>query len=374
MPRHLHLIIAGAGLLFCSTGLLRGQDSLRTVILSERVGPEIDDEEHKRFSLFPQIEGFYKATALRAADGRLFVRFDLIGPGNTTTQKMMPYPEATLLMLAEKINHFEELSDGKYVWGSDRATLTVVGGGSLTWNDLAEQKRTSPGEPKSPPDLLPFWRNDPPEQAGSFPRLSFRAGVSTSSIDVDGITQLITSAEDYFRSQGYSVRTTATELTFGPQTWVSLGLDFSPYLGLTIEAAKVSGGDDIESKTVAASVVYRPPLSGFRTFRPFIGVGVLSTSLSVGHVYPHWDIVSPIDTTGGYYYLSDISIDGKDSKTGGMVTVGIELSDQTVTPFGLQAFIRYLIVPPITVTSSLGETGEVRLAGFILGASLALYF
>jgi len=373
MSKDLHLIFAVAGLLVYSTGQLRSQDSLKIVILSERVGREVDAAEHERFRVFSQIKGFRKAVVLRAADGKYFVQFDVIGPGNTATQMVVEYSEATLFMIAEKINHFEEAVDGKYVWGSDRPTLDVVGGKSVTWKELEEKHAVSSGGLSQRPDLFPFYANEPPEQPEPFPRLSFRTGISTSASDFGGIQQLVTTVEDHYREQGYPVRESSVDPKLGPLLWFSLGLDLAPAFGLTLETSTALGGD-CTMKTVAASVVYRPSFLGSNAFRPYVGAGVLSTFFSIEQVYLHSDRVSPVDSTDGYSVLAAIGVQGKTRKGGGLVTIGFEWREKVSASFAVQAFARYLLVPPMTVTSSYGETRDISLRGFVLGGSLALYF
>jgi hypothetical protein len=276
-------------------------------------------------------------------------------------------------MLAEKINHFEEIVAGEYVWGSDRATLRVGGERSISWKELPEEYPSGALPLPATSDLLPFWANTRPAESESFPQLGFRTGISTTPGDIGGIAELIADIENHYRQQGYSVAHTQADLNFEPSLWFSLALDFSPLLGVTVETAKTLGGD-LDMKSVAVSLVCRPPIHALAHLRPFVGAGLISSTFSLAKEYPYSDRITPVDTTGGYTRLTRIGVQGTSRKTGGMLTMGLELRDLDLTSFALQLFAKYLFIPSIPVSSTSGGARDIRLGGFLLGGNLILYF
>ncbi len=373
MPKTFRNVLVSAVLLLGSAGPLRSQDSLRVVILSERVGPEIDAAKREKYLIFSNIEGFRRAIVFQRSDGKFLVRFDIVGRGGSSNQTVVEYSSKTLLMLAEKINHFEEIVAGEYVWGSDRATLKVGGERSIAWKDLpGEYPSAAPPLPATS-DLLPFWANERPAESESFPQLSFRTGISTTPGDIGGIAELITDIENHYRQQGYSVARMQEDLNFDPSLWFSLALDFSHLLGVTVETAKTLGGD-LDMKSVGVSLVCRPPIHALAHLRPFVGAGLISSTFSVAKEYTYSDRISPVDTTGGYMRLTRIGVQGSSRKSGGMLTMGLELRDLDLTSFALQIFAKYIFIPSISVSSTSGGARDIRLGGFLLGGNLILYF
>jgi hypothetical protein len=102
---------------------LHAQDSARVIILSPRVGATIDKTERNKFKLFQQFPTFESAIVLEGPGGAYYVRIDYENAAGRLRDSVVLYREQVLLMLAEKINHFEDLEAKNYVFGSDPSTL-----------------------------------------------------------------------------------------------------------------------------------------------------------------------------------------------------------------------------------------------------------
>jgi multisubunit Na+/H+ antiporter MnhB subunit len=118
------LILAGLAL-FSVSDKLSAQDSDRVVILSPRVGSTIDSSEREYFQLFRQIKDFHSAVFLENPDSTYYAWIVLKDSNGNTRDTAVWYPKSYLLMVAEKINHFEELTEGRYQMGQNPATLQV---------------------------------------------------------------------------------------------------------------------------------------------------------------------------------------------------------------------------------------------------------
>ncbi len=105
---------------------LFAQDSAKVVILSPRVGPVIDAAEREYFHLFQQIKDFHSAVMLENPDSTYYAWIVLEEANGNTKDTAVWYSRSYLLMLTQQINHFEELTEGKYQMGQNPATLQVI--------------------------------------------------------------------------------------------------------------------------------------------------------------------------------------------------------------------------------------------------------
>ncbi len=121
-----------AGQLFCFLFPLTisclAQDSTKVLILSPRVGPKITAGAREQFEIFPQFDNFVEATAFETSDGNCFVRITLEPQKGVFRDTILQYPHQTLLMIAEKINHFEDLAAGRYHMGDEPTYIKTVDG------------------------------------------------------------------------------------------------------------------------------------------------------------------------------------------------------------------------------------------------------
>lgn len=117
------------------------QDSNRVVVLSPRVGAVIDSSERDHFHLFQQIKNFHSAMILENPDSTYFAWIVLKEANGNATDTAVWYSKSYLLMLAERINHFEELAEGRYQMGENPATLQGVGSEEATMVPLLAKPR-----------------------------------------------------------------------------------------------------------------------------------------------------------------------------------------------------------------------------------------
>jgi len=84
------------------------------IIISERVGKEIDQEENNKFKLFEGIKGFQSAVYIKLPDGRYFLKITYLDE-NTGELKIrrIQQSEASIKNRGHYIDHFENLQARK---------------------------------------------------------------------------------------------------------------------------------------------------------------------------------------------------------------------------------------------------------------------
>jgi hypothetical protein len=122
-------------------GRLRTQNSDKVVILSLRVGSVIDGAERERYQLFQEIKGFDRAVFLQTPEKTYYAKIMYIEPDGGRRDTTIQYSEDSLSVLAERIDHFEDLKAGKYRMGDQPAEIQLADTIRLTSYDLQEAKR-----------------------------------------------------------------------------------------------------------------------------------------------------------------------------------------------------------------------------------------
>jgi hypothetical protein len=102
------------------------QDSDYVVVLSPRIGSVIDAAKRERYDLFPGIKGFDRAVFLQTPEKMYYARIMFIGPDGARRDTTVRFTEDTLLVLAERIEHFEELKQNTYHIGERPAKIQVL--------------------------------------------------------------------------------------------------------------------------------------------------------------------------------------------------------------------------------------------------------
>ena len=199
-------------LLSCITVAQQGApgDSARIVILSDRVGSVISGDERETYHVLTQFEGFREAVVLQFPDSSYAVRVTLVSAGEMR-DTLVRYSGATIMMMAEKIEHFEELESGNYVLGSQPPTLRYDTGGTSVPRGLAPRSVIGPAasepsrrEPRPQPaatarssrfilptpygaEPLPLARVSGLHLPRYYPCFAFAFGLRTFAPDVSGL-------------------------------------------------------------------------------------------------------------------------------------------------------------------------------------------
>ena len=98
------------------------EDSARVVILSDRVGKVISSADREKYHVFSQFEDFRNAVVLQLPDSSCAVRITLESAGRER-DTLVRYSWGSIMMMADRVEHFEELEIGEYVMGSSPIRL-----------------------------------------------------------------------------------------------------------------------------------------------------------------------------------------------------------------------------------------------------------
>jgi hypothetical protein len=140
------MILVGLTLLSIPKRVL-AQDSDKVVILSPRVGSVIDAAERERYELFQGIKGFDRAVFLQTPEKTHYAKIMSIGADGARRDTTVQYSEDVLKVLAERIEHFEDLKEKRYHMGDqptkiELAESTMIRTGETVARDLQAQQDT----------------------------------------------------------------------------------------------------------------------------------------------------------------------------------------------------------------------------------------
>jgi hypothetical protein len=355
---------------------LHAQDSMKVVIISPRVGLTIDAAEKEYFHVFSRINGFGSAQFFQGADGLYYARVSMIDPQvGIETDTIMQYPENSLLLMAEKINHLEELEAGDYRMGTDPARLEITEqsvnlhfvpqkskADSSVRSGTPPQPAVSGPRPKVRSDMLPITKDEPGVDVVLYPSYGIGLGISSYSPNLAELENAYATVEKYYAETGHPVSPRDRGLTVSPMFWLALYARFSSVTALTIEGGLAPYNTQIRAFSVL--LLYYPEFlsTGQGRLRPFGGIGLASHYFRSTRDYGAY--ISSSTT------LDEVSIEG--GKTGGNMRFGLEYLPGAVTH--IQAFASYLAIPEVNGITSKGGSVSVRLGGFQAGLRIIFYY
>jgi len=167
-----------AVLCVCGVALttLRAQDTGRQLILSERVGADIDEAEASSFGLFRSYNYFQNAVFFRSPSDTYLCRVVTMRPGSLPETTWTTMASGSVLLIAERIQHYDELVKGTYTIGSVPPVIRYVGEDAENVDGVMGGNSGSPGSPGFEPKPL---RSYPPifRYAVAYPRPAVGIGV-----------------------------------------------------------------------------------------------------------------------------------------------------------------------------------------------------
>jgi len=167
-------------------------DTGRVIVLSSRVGPTIDPDERQMFNLFEGMlihicgstRTFRNAVVLQFPDSTFRVRFTVARENEPPKDTLVTYSYEVLWHLAERIEHLEEIQNGKYQPGQRPPPLLSASGEMAVPRTEAKPvfSATRGNIPFAPPESLRYPRY--------YPALDFGLGLRTYSPDLSGTAKL----------------------------------------------------------------------------------------------------------------------------------------------------------------------------------------
>ncbi len=361
--------------------VVSAQDSAKVIILSPRIGVVLDRQERDYFQILMRVTDFESAVFYQSADKQCFAKISLRPKFAPPKDTVIFYPIGFLLNISEKIDHFEDLQEGKYHMGAQHSfvafQLDTTGARFLVQGAL-----TSPLDTSNALSLVPAgrWRDEELRFAGNankyflddFPDWGFGFGYSAYFADLSGITSALTKVEDRYRNLGYDILSNSLNTNVSPLRLLDLKIRFSSSLAVFFEAGKTVGSDNVFMEWFSASLLYR-----FQTFKearifPFVGAGVTVVYVSAEQDYGNR--ISPVDTldqyTTQYTQLASISVSA--SETGLSITTGADLDYQNT--FSITPYVTLSAFPTMETQLSDGTPVDLHLSSVVIGIRGTIYF
>ena len=364
-----------------ASSVVSAQDSAKVIILSPRIGAVLDRQKRDYFQILMRVNDFESAVFYQSADKRCFAKISLrpklVPPKDTTIY----YPVGFMINISEKIDHFEDLQEGKYHMGAQpsflASQLDTAGARFLVQGALASQLDTSgtlslvsPGRWKD--EELPFAGDAKKYFFDDFPDWGFGLGYSAYFADLSSITSALTKVESRYRNLGYEIQSNSLNTHVSPLRLLNLKIRFSSSFGALCEAGKAIGSDNVLMEWFSASMLYR-----FQTFKetrifPFVGAGVTVVYINAEQYYGNR--ISSVDTldqyTTQYNQLASISVSA--SETGLSITGGADWDYQNV--FSVTPYVTLSTFPTMETQLSDGTPVSVRLSSVAVGIRGTIYF
>jgi hypothetical protein len=357
------------------------QDSAKVIVLSPRIGVVLDRQKRDYFQILMRVDDFESAVFYQSADKRCFAKISLrpkLAPPKDTT---IYYPVGFMINISEKIDHFEDLQEGKYHMGAQpsflASQLDTAGARFLVQSALASQLDTS-----SALSLVSSgrWRDEELPFAGDakkyffddFPDWGVGLGYSAYFANLSGITSALTKVENRYRNLGYEIQSNSLNTHVSPLRLLDLKIRFSSSFGALCEAGKALGSDNVLMEWFSASFLYR-----FQTFKearlfPFVGAGITVVYLSADQSYDNR--ISPVDTlnqyTTQYTQLESISVSA--SEAGLSITAGADWDYQST--LSISPYVTLSAFPTMEAQLSDGTPVDLHLSSIVFGIRGTIYF
>ncbi len=269
MWQYLVLLLLCACSVRLQATILSIPDTGRVVILSERVGPNIDPAEREKFGLFESILirlfgstlSFRNAAVLQLPDSTFRVCFTLGWQNERPRDTLVTYSYEVLLRIAETIEHFEGIKSGAYQQGRSTPSLRSATG-ELVVPKATESRVASQGHeirplalPLAPAEGYPYPRY--------FPSLDLGIGLHTYAPDLSGLSKVF----------GKTPSLGISPLVFGIAE-----LALAEAFAIQIEGGLSIGGQNSYQGSLGGA--YYIPLGSSREVHAFLGAAILICSLS----------------------------------------------------------------------------------------------
>ena len=372
------LILVSVGFAY---SLVSAQDSAKAIILSPRIGAVLNRQERDYFQILMRVDDFESAVFYQSADKRCFAKISLrpkLGHPKDTT---IFYPVGFLINISEKIDHYEDLQEGKYHMGTqpsfvsfqlDTTSARFFVNGALAF-PLDTSSALSLGLAGGWRDeKLPFADNANKYFLDDFPDWGVGFGYSAYFADLSGITSALTRVENRYRNLGYDILSNSLNTHVSPLRLIDLKIRFSSSFGALCEAGKAIGSDNVLMEWFSASLLYR-----FQTFKetrlfPFVGAGITVVYLSADQNYDNR--ISPVDTlnqyTTQYTQLESVSVSA--SEAGLSITAGADWDYQNT--LSISPYVTLSAFPTMEAQLSDGTLVDLHLSSIVLGIRGTIYF
>jgi hypothetical protein len=322
----------------------------KPVVISNKVGAEIDVKENEKFNLFPLWENFNSAVFYKTNDSGYYVKIKRTEDGKSLKDTIVDLSERNIFNFAYRIEYADELSqgymppEGKYTLDTANNMFKVTISG--TYRDLFPFVK--PG--KKLPLLDPFF--------------GFGISYSYAFVDLSPVASFFRNVEGYFQKQGYNVPSNNTDFNTHHMYMFNCNFRLFKTLSLEVEAGKSPGDIDLWYAGMYFNYIHK--FKNLRWFRPQIAAGLASYSYYTEHKYG--TIIDP--ENGGV--LDKIVCRG--GGRGFILKMGLDIGIETgqTIPIALNVSLSRSFFPEIT-NSMYGYMTRVNFSSFRFSTGMRIY-
>ena len=333
---------------FLITGYSMSQD--KPVIISKKVGEEINHQESEKYNLFRKYSNLRSVAFYRTTEGKYYARIIFQTSDKNTKDTIIKLSEKLVFNAALRVEFYEDIVEGIHPKNPKFSLDTLDNKYFVRISNVYD-------------NILPFV--DTKRKLIPNPSTGFDISFSYVSMDLSPVESFFDEAENSFRKEGWDIP--KNNLNFNVSTMYTLNLYIRIYetFGIEIETGK-SISPDVEFWYSAGFLRYRFDFEKLPFIRPYVSAGIGKNSYYVEKTYN-----ATVDSSGAY--LEKISSGG--GKVGYFLKTGFEAwlpTEGGYFPISLNAFAIYSYIPEIKSTYY-GCTTKVKLGGFRFGAGLRIY-
>lgn len=365
MKNKINLLIVS--MIFLSFGFATGQ-SLKEVILSNKVDRVIDNTERNKFQLFPKIRGFYEARFYLDSSKGYYARIRYINDDDINKDTVIFYRENEIIRFAEHIQFFDEIKSGKHFFGEISSLVKVQG--NTVYIILNEVLNNQLRKVKKDPAELPFVRLNSPGYKIKKDKWDYNFGLGFSLANVNAdfspINSFFNDAENQLISQGFYVHKSNLNMNISTLMTFNASVKIYEKLGLFVDVG-INSQKDFDYYYGSLDLQYRFNIKSMKWFSPNIALGYSYIGYFVARGYGDYN-------TSGSEYLDTIKSEG--GSTGIIFNAGFDISllDFSETSFlVLNVFTRYALMKEQESKYD-GYTTTLKLSSFFAGAGFKIYF
>lgn len=366
--------------LFFLPGFINAQDSVRVIILSDKVGEEIDKQERTSYHLFERFRTFEKAVFFQDSDSFYFCKLTY-SDKNRMKDTIIAYSYKLIRNIAMRIEYFNELTSGVTIDDAlNRVKLTpgqimVVkkqkpqSGIKSEYDTL---KKSTPvqvrkvEEPESirTKGLLPIRKSDYVDK--DLIRNKFRIGASfgilINGCKYEGLSALYNEIEEKVPEPEYEIK--KTDIHLKTPAMLKLGIDFliNEWLFAEINSAFTFRDDPKNVKYNSASVNLAYVFSLTKFMHTYIGAGYQAAVFSYKH-----DYYQKVASNG--LQLEYIQMQGKANMF--RWTIGTIISPRDMVNFHL--YWSYNLGGKLKINKQYPSDTSVMLNGWEFGISMIIF-
>jgi hypothetical protein len=339
------------------------EDTVKTVVLSDKTGEVIDKSENERYNVFPNIANLDSIRILWSPAKQYFVRISM---QEKSLSKEFQINERNLINLTERIELKKVIDDGIYKPGFSEISIDSTA-------DIMRVKFKN--DYFSP---MPWAKKQKPDNR-FHPIFGAGIGMKYFNMDLSGIKGFYDYVEQTVRNAGYTI--SKNGLDDGPDLFYALNfyLYFFESFGVYFEAGK--GFDsDWDTYSTSGSVKYYVNFGKTDWLKLYFGGGYTKVGYKTTQGYGA--IISEITPNGSYWLLKEISSEG--SSNGFTLNIGSDagyfnyadrvyvtfFADVSYAFFPEKKYDNSIVVDDITYS----KTSTTKFNGLMLTSGIKIYF